>query len=387
MALVALVAAVGFILAGPATDASAAPTPPPPAAGSPENEPGLLFKLGWYAYGWAHHPLDRHDPYYQAKLPAKIFVQRVYKWMTEGKTSFSIKSDVPNTLDDGATWYRESRQTEKSLKKQLTKAEKDIQKRNKQVATAMTRDERAEAQQKRQASVKKSNRVSRELRELKETAPVNTDEQVKRLNEQARNLEKKVRELGRVANDPQQKKAKRAEAQQQIGVAQEALSQVQAERDRLRGDEGPDEAGGARPTKLGPKNPPKGPSAGGTNLPKGSVVSRIKPPKFGLKIPRWGRGQGTGMAEMFGDLAGQATAEYIDSEHEQLLKKALADDKLRKLIIDDYHQIKDDNSLETLIRAFDTSKGFTQGATRDIGPKLIEHQKVLDHTKAAAEKS
>ncbi|MER6611180.1 hypothetical protein ABT282_36205 [Streptomyces sp. NPDC000927] len=395
MALVAFVAAVGFILAGPATDASAAPTPTPtpnstppgPAADSPANEPGLLFKLGWYAYGWAHHPLDRHDRYYQAKLPAKIFIQRMYKWMTEGKTSLSIKSDVPNTLDDAATWYRESRKTEKSLKKQLTKAEQNIRKRNEQVATAMTRAERAQAKQKRQASVNQHNQVSRELRELKETAPETPDMQVKTLNEQARNLKSKVRRLERIANDPQQKKARRAEAQQQLGAAQKALSQVEAERDRLRGDDGPDEAGGARPTKPGPKNPPKGPSTGGTNLPKESVISSIKPPKFGVKIPRWGRGRGTGMTEMIGELAGQAYSEHVENEHEQLLKKALADDTLRKRIIDDYHQIEDDNAFETLGRAFDTSKEFTQGSTRDIGPKLIEHQKKLDTTKATAEKS
>jgi len=389
MALVALVAAVGFILAGPATDASAASTPPPPgpAAGSPANEPGLLYKLGWYAYGWAHHPLDRHDRYYQVKLPTKIFVQRMYKWMAEGKTSFSIESDVPNALDDGAAWYRESRQTEKGLKKQLTKAEKNIRKRNEQVATAMTRAERAQAKQKRQASVNQYDRVSRELRELKETAPETPDTQVKHLNEQASKLKRKVRKLELIANDPQQKKAKRAEVQQQIDATREALSQVEAERGRLRGDDGPDEAGGARPTKPGPKNPPKGPSTGGTNLPKRSVVSSLKPPKFGVKIPRWGRGRGTGIPEMLGELAGQAYSEHVEREHEQLLKKALADDTLRKRIIDDYHQIQNDNTFETFSRAFDTSKGFTQGATRDIGAKLIEHQKKLDTTKAAAEKS
>ncbi|MFG2631291.1 hypothetical protein, partial [Streptomyces sp. NPDC048473] len=41
----------------------------------------------------------------------------------------------------------------------------------------------------------------------------------------------------------------------------------------------------------------------------------------------------------------------------------------------------------SLGRGFDTSKGFTQGATRDIGPKLIEHQEMLDTTKAVADRS
>ncbi|MFF3735332.1 hypothetical protein ACFYXM_34965, partial [Streptomyces sp. NPDC002476] len=395
----AFVAAVGFILAGPATDASAAPTPTPtstptptppgPAADSPANEPGLLFKLGWYTYGWAHHPLDRHDRYYQAKLPAKIFIQRMYKWMTEGKTSLSIKSDVPNTLDDAATWYQESRKTEKSLKKQLTKAEQNIRKDKERVANATTHAERAQAEQKRQASVKRYNQVWSDHRDLKATAPESTDTQIKNLDERISKLGNTIRDLENKAKNPRQTRTKAGLAlvQQQIDDAREALSQTQAERDRLRGDDGPDETGGARPTKPGPKNPPKGPSTGGTKMPKESVVSSLKPPKFNLKIPRWGRGRGTGMAEMIGELAGEVYSEGVESGHEQLLKKALADDDLRKLIIDDFHQIKDHNPFETLGRAFDTSKGFTQGATRAIGPKLIEHQKKLDATKAAAEKS
>ncbi|MFI9040610.1 hypothetical protein, partial [Streptomyces sp. NPDC053726] len=92
-------------------------------------------------------------------------------------------------------------------------------------------------------------------------------------------------------------------------------------------------------------------------------------------------------SETLGDLAGQAYADHVSSEHEQLLKKAVEDDALRRAIIDDYHQIEDDTPLDSLGRGFDTSKGFTQGATRDIGPKLIEHQEMLDTTKAVADRS
>ncbi|MFI9630715.1 hypothetical protein, partial [Streptomyces sp. NPDC052042] len=389
MALVAFVAAVGFILAGPATDASAAPPPSDPAAGSPANEPNWWNKLLWGVYVRAQNPLDPHDRYYQVKLPAKIFAERMYERIAKGRTNFSIKDDGPDVINDAATWYRKSRQTVKGLTNQLTKAEQNIRKDKKRVTNATTRAERARAKQNLQASVNRYNQVWSDLRTLKEAAPESTDTQIKKLDNRIRSLGRKIRVLENKAKNPRQTrtKAERAQVQQQIEDTREALAQDQAERDRLRGDDGPDEAGGARPTKPGPKNPPKGPSTGGTKMPKESIVSSIKPPKFGVKIPRWGRGRGTGMTEMLGELAGQAYSEHVESEHEQLLKKALAEDTLRKRIIDDYHQIKDNNTFETFGRAFDTSKEFTQGATRDIGPKLIEHQKKLDTTKAAAEKS
>ncbi|MFG2631324.1 hypothetical protein, partial [Streptomyces sp. NPDC048473] len=392
MALVAFVAAVGFVLAGPAADVSAASPPPDPAAGSPANEPGRWNKLSWNLYGWAHHSLDPNDPYYQVKLPVQHIIKWQFKRATNGGTTFSPKTDGPDIAETLVNYYRESRQTVKGLTKQVTKAEKKVRQGEKRVAAAKTPAELEQAQQKLRKSVRQYKYVSGKLRDVKKAQPESTGTQVKRLDKQVRKLEKKIRKLERRA-DPRQTRTKdgRALVKQQIHDTRTALSRAQAERDRLRGPDDEGDIGGTRATTTGPKTPSKGPVTSGIKMPKGSVVSSVKPPKsgpkFGLKMPRWGRGQGTGLSETLGDLAGQAYADHVSSEHEQLLKKAVEDDTLGKAIIDDYHQIEDDTPLDSLGRGFDTSKGFTQGTTRDIGPKLIKHQEMLDTTKAVADRS
>ncbi|WP_164495614.1 hypothetical protein, partial [Streptomyces sp. ADI95-17] len=402
MTLVAFVAAVGFVLAGPATDASAAPPPPDPTASSPANQPSWWNKLPWNLYGWAQRPLDPHDPYYQAKLPVQHFVKWQFKRAATGGTTFSPRTDGPDIAETLINYHRESRQTVKGLTKQLTKAEKKVQQGKKRVAAAKTPAELEQAKQKLRKWDKQHKYVSDKLRDLKKTQPKTTGTQVERLDKQVRKLEKKIRKLQRRATSPQQTRTKdgralakqqikdgRALAKQQIHDARTALAQARAERDRLRGPDDEGDTGGTRATTTGPKTPSKGPTTNGMKMPKESVVSSVKPPKlgpkFGLKMPRWGRGQGTGLSETLGDLAGQAYADQVNSEHEQLLKKAVEDDTLRKAIVDDYHQIQDDTPLDSLGRGFDTSKGFTQGATRDIGPKLIKHQEMLDTTKAVAD--
>ncbi|MFE6023845.1 hypothetical protein ACFQ6O_46710 [Streptomyces sp. NPDC056441] len=393
MALVAFVAAVGFVLAGPATDASAAPPPPDPAAGSPANEPSRWDKLSWSMYGWAHHSLDPNDPYYQVKLPVQHIIKWQFKRATNGGTTFSPKTDGPDIAETFINYYRESRQTVKGLTKQVTKAEKKVRQDEQRVAAAKTPAELEQAKQQLRKSVRQHKYVSGKLRDVKKAQPETTATQVERLDKQVRKLEKKIRKLQRRAADPRQTRTTDGLAlvKQQIHDTRTALSQAQAERDRLRGPDDDDGTGGTRATTTGPKTPSKGPSTSGMKTPKGSVVSSVKPPKtgpkFGLKMPRWGRGQGTGLSETLGDLAGQAYADHVSSEHEQLLKKAVEDDTLRRAIIDDYHQIEDDTPLDSLGRGFDTSKGFTQGATRDIGPKLIKHQEMLDTTKAVADRS
>ncbi|WP_158886002.1 hypothetical protein [Amycolatopsis anabasis] len=185
------------------------------------------------------------------------------------------------------------------------------------------------------------------------------------------------------------------------GWALEGLPQLKKDWDtvkgkfkRKKGGDGkdPDDPGQqVRPSK-GPKDPgstgaqatPTNPPATGkkTTTGKGTPTPKrgVTPPgKTTIKVPVGKRaGSRTGAAELIGELLGQAYQGHVDAEHRKLLEKALRDPALRQRIINDYHQIKDDNPLETLGRGFDTSKGFTQGATRDIAPKLIEFQKKLD---------
>ncbi|MFI9041933.1 hypothetical protein, partial [Streptomyces sp. NPDC053726] len=179
MALVAFVAAVGFVLAGPAADVSAASPPPDPAAGSPANEPGRWNKLSWNLYGWAHHSLDPNDPYYQVKLPVQHIIKWQFKRATNGGTTFSPKTDGPDIAETLVNYYRESRQTVKGLTEQVTKAEKKVRQGEKRVAAAKTPAELEQAQQKLRKSVRQYKYVSGKLRDVKKAQPESTGTQVK----------------------------------------------------------------------------------------------------------------------------------------------------------------------------------------------------------------
>ncbi|MFF3129937.1 hypothetical protein ACFVRD_49145, partial [Streptomyces sp. NPDC057908] len=415
MALVAFVAAVGFVLAGPATDASAAPPPPDPTAGSPANEPGRWNKLSWNLYGWAHHSLDPNDPYYQVKLPVQHLIKLQLKRTTTGGTTFSPRTDGPDIAEAFINYYRESRQTVKGLTKQLTKIEKKIRQGEKRVAAAKTPAELEQAKQKLQKWDKQHKYVSGKLRDLKKAQPETTATQVERLDKQVRKLEKKIRKLERRATDPRQTRTKdgRALVKQQIHDTRTALSQAQAERDRLRGPDDDDGTGGTRTTPRDPKQPPKGPvstgptatsttstTSKGTTGAKGNKGTTATGPTASwkgwnsLKTPKTGFRGSTGTNQMADAISGaiadgisQDYAAYLDHRNQQLLEQARKDPDLAKRIIDDYNEIKDNNDIEVLFRGFDTSKGFTQGATRQVAPELIKSQKALDTAKAVADRS
>ncbi|MCX5115527.1 hypothetical protein OOK13_45355 [Streptomyces sp. NBC_00378] len=113
-----------------------------------------------------------------------------------------------------------------------------------------------------------------------------------------------------------------------------------------------------------------------------------------LKTPKAGFRGSTGTNQMADAIAGviadgisQDYAAHLDRRNQQLLEQARKDPALAKRIIDDYNEIKDNNEIEVLFRGFDTSKGFTQDATRQVAPELIKSQKALDTAKAVADKS
>ncbi|MGW2183457.1 hypothetical protein ACWCXX_36595, partial [Streptomyces sp. NPDC001732] len=74
------------------------------------------------------------------------------------------------------------------------------------------------------------------------------------------------------------------------------------------------------------------------------------------------------IAGVIADGISQDYAAHLDRRNQQLLEQARKDPALAKRIIDDYHEIKDNNEIEVLFRGFDTSKGFTQDATRQVAP-------------------
>ncbi|MFF1918056.1 hypothetical protein ACFVYE_42325 [Streptomyces sp. NPDC058239] len=423
----AVIAAVGFALVGPAATASAAPPPPDPAAGSPANEPGRWDKLSWSMYGWAHHSLDPNDPYYQVKLPVQHIIKWQFKRAAGGGTTFSPRTDGPDIAETIANYYQESRQTVKGLTKQVAKAEKKVRKAEKRVAAAKTPAKLEQAKEKLRKSVKQYKYVSGKLRDAKKAQPETTATQVERLDKQVRKLENKIRRLQRRAADPRQTRTKdgRALVKQQIHDTRTALSQAQAERDRLRGPDDDDGTGGTRTTPRDPKQPPKGPvstgptatsttskgttgakgnkgttATGPTTTPKKTRSTTATGPTASwkgwnsLKTPKTGFRGSTGTNQMtdaisaaIADGVSQDYAAYLDHRNQQLLEQARKDPDLAKRIIDDYNEIKDNNDIEVLFRGFDTSKGFTQGATRQVAPELIKSQKALDTAKAVADRS
>ncbi|MFE9853487.1 hypothetical protein ACFYPN_32535 [Streptomyces sp. NPDC005576] len=468
MALVALIAAVGFILAGPATDASAAPPPPDPAASSPESQPSWRSKLSWNMYGsWVHEELDPRDRYYQVKLPVQILAQRIEKRTAAGGTTFNVKDDVPAAVEDFFTWNRKSRETPKVLAKQLTNIEKKIERTKNQRDKTASPNKQAKERQKLETLYRQHRHVSGKLRDPDDTKPAPTGKEITQLDTQVRTLKKKLGDLERKASKQQtMTRAGRDRVQQKIDGTRAALSRAQDERDRLRRQDDDGDTGGTRPAPTGPKTPPKGPSTSSVEAPKGPVVSSVKSPKSGPNTPRGDRARGTGLAESEADrrrlqgppddgdtggtratprdpkqpprgpgstnptttsttsqgnksatitrptamsktgfrgtganqmadaVAGviadgisQDYAASLDSRNQQLLEQARKDPALAKRIIDDYNEIKDNNEIEVLFRAFDTSKGFTQGATRAVAPELIKSQKALDTAKAIADKS
>ncbi|MET8747431.1 hypothetical protein [Streptomyces sp. NPDC004728] len=155
-------------------------------------------------------------------------------------------------------------------------------------------------------------------------------------------------------------------------------------------------------TVTGPTVTPKGTKSstvtGPTLTPKGTTGTTDPTMSWkgwnSLKTPKTGFRGSTGTNQMADAIAGviadgisQDYAAHLDSRNQQLLEQARKDPALAKRIIDDYNEIKDNNDIEVLFRAFDTSKGFTQDATREVAPELIKSQKALDTAKAIADKS
>ncbi|MCX4871059.1 MULTISPECIES: hypothetical protein [unclassified Streptomyces] len=453
MALVAVIAVVGFTLVGPAATASAAPPPPTPASDSSGREPSRLERLKWQMHEtWVAATLDGHDPYYQWKLLRQIFAKRVFAKLEKGSVSLSFKDDGPNFVQDTEEFIRRSQETPNGLRRQLTKAKDKIHNLNQKIDQAQTPAERKKLESDREVARKQEKDVAKRYRKLMETQPdaENGKAKIQSLDTKISDLRNKITSL---EEETKKSRPDRREKQRQLETARANLAEAEAERRRLQGPPDDDsDNGGTRTTPRDPKTPPKGP--GSTNptttsttsttpkgnkgttavsptvTPKGNkgttAVSPTVTPKGNkgttavsptvtpkqttsttapdptmswkggnsLKTPKAGFRGSTGTNQMADAIAGviadgisQDYAAHLDRRNQQLLEQARKDPALAKRIIDDYNEIKDNNDIEVLFRAFDTSKGFTQDATRQVAPELIKSQKALDTAKAIADKS
>ncbi|MFF1979571.1 hypothetical protein [Streptomyces sp. NPDC058198] len=407
MALVALFAAVGFILAGPLTEASAAPPPPSPTAGASDEgpaRPGIVSRAQWRLLeSLAAETLDPHDPQYKTKTAAQVVVKRLIK--LAGKGGSVSWGTVPDFVEDAVEIHRRSQQTLDGMKKQVAKAGDKISALKREQGDAVTPAERMRAEEKLKTARREYQQVARELRKLKESRPADTKTQIKQLDADIDKLQNKIRDLEQKA-DKHPLPSGRQQVLAQIPTLRDELEQARAERDELRGgpDDGSDGTGGTRPAKSGPKNPPAGPGTGAAKpLPAGPVTSGTKtsttgpapvrprltgPVEPGAKLPRGG-GQAAAWAAV-GELLGQAYADAEQTnrehEHQELLQEALQDPDLRARILNENRTYTDNSPFEDLVRPF-TGPEFTPGTLRDIGPALTELQKTLDTTEAKAAQS
>ncbi|MFJ8856136.1 hypothetical protein ACIRJP_38930, partial [Streptomyces sp. NPDC102437] len=422
MALVAVIAVVGFTLVGPAATASAAPPPPSPASDS-GREPSRWERLQWQMYeNWVAATLDGHDPYYKWKLLRQIFAKRVFAKLEKGSVSLSFKDDVPNFVQDAEEFIRRSQETPDGLRRQLTDAGKKIHDLNQKIAKAQTLAEREELESDREVARKQEKDVAKRYRKLMGTQP-----DAERVKAKIQGLDTKISDLKNkitsLEEETKKSRPDRREKQRQLNTARANLAEAEADRRRLQGPPDDDgDTGGTRTTPRDPKQPPKGPSStnptatpttsttskettgstvtGPTTTSKKTTSSTTPDPMTSwkgwgsLKTPKGGFRGSTGTNQMADAIAGviadgisQDYAAHLDSRNQQLLEQARKDPALAKRIIDDYNEIKDNNDIEVLFRAFDTSKGFTQDATRQVAPELIKSQKALDTAKAVADKS
>ncbi|MFF1483000.1 hypothetical protein ACFVYD_36605, partial [Streptomyces sp. NPDC058301] len=413
--LVTVVAVVGFALLAPMATATADPRPPHPASDSSGGGPSHWERLKWGMYeSLVGDALDRHDPQYKRKLAWQGFVKFVLQKMRGDSFSLSV-SDTPKLLEHGVEYYHRSQETLPGLRRQLIRAADEIHELKEKAGRARTPAERAQIDRDLEAARKGYQVKFKQYLDVKETAP-----DTESVETRAQTLDRKISELKDKVSvlEEETKKSRpgRREKVRQLKAARTNLAEAEAERRRLQGPPDDDgDAGGTRTVPRDPKQPPKGPTSTGptatsattkatTRTRTGKSTTATGPTTSwrtttslkgwrGFQAPRTGfRGSmGTNpMADaavgVIADGIGQDYAAYLDRTHQRLLEQARNNPDLRKRIIDDYNEIKDNNEIEVLFRSFE-DKGFTQGATRQIAPELIKMQHSLDTAKAAADKS
>ncbi|WP_405364589.1 hypothetical protein [Kitasatospora sp. NBC_00039] len=400
----AVAVAAGAAVAVPAGTATAAPLKPGPASRpDPSGKPSLTQRA-WEGIRFAvGEKLDQSDPNYRAKLGLQQVMKAGLERMKTDNTT-PVPSDVLTALraytDYQVEWKSSLPGSEKELaasRKKPAKAQAKLQ------SPELTGKKREKAEK----AVEKAETRNREVEARYDKAlKANTPEP----QEMVQNLETKKAQLEKDL----QGATKGTANYKKIDKSLTATTQQLADAKRVfGGPHGPDGKTGTttepktpvttKPTTSTGKSPTtttaKTPTSTGrtptstgvkppttTRAPLGvgrqPAVTTVAPPvtgKFpvGARMPRLGGG-GIGLAPVLAGLAEQATNEHYDREHQELLEKAYKDPALRKRILDDYHQMKGADPIDHIKRGFDTSKGFTQGASLAIGPKLEAYQKALD---------
>ncbi|MFK8910706.1 hypothetical protein [Streptomyces sp. YS-3] len=341
-------------------------------------------------------------------------VQFVLKKMGGDSLSLSV-SDTPKVLGGVLEYHHRSQGTLPGLRKQLIKAADEIHDLHQKAEQAKTPAKREEIVKDLEAARKAYRNRFKQYLNLKETQP-DTDSvetKIQGLDRKISDLRDKVSSL---EEETKKSRPGRREKVRQLKAARANLAEAEADRRRLQGPPDDDsDAGGTRTTPRDPKKPPKGPASTGpvattattkaaTRTRTGKSTTATGPTTSwrattslkgwrGFQAPRTGfRGSmGTNpMTEaavgVIADGIGRDYAAYLDRRDQRLLEQARNNPDLRKRIIDDYNEIKDNNEIEVLFRSFE-DKGFTQGATRHIAPELIKMQHSLDTAKAVADKS
>ncbi|MDX3232574.1 hypothetical protein [Streptomyces sp. ME19-01-6] len=423
MALVAIIAAVSFSLVGPAATASAAPPPPSPTSDSSDREPSRWNKLQWKIYeALVPDALDPHDPNRKWKLPWQLVAKRLITKFGTGSVSFSI-SDTPNFVQDALELNRRLKETPDGLRRQVTEGGDKIHDLNQKADRAQTPAQRERAEKDRDVARRQARYINKQYWKVKQTQPDtgSVEEKIRGLDTKISSLRNKISSL---EDETKKSSPDRREKLRQLKTARANLTQAETDRRRLQGPTDDDgDTGGTRTTPRDPKKPPKGPASPGptatsttpktttgtkgnkgttatgpTTTPKGTRSTTPSGPTASwkgwssLKTPKTGFRGSTGTNQMADAIAwviadgiSQDYAAHLDRRDQQLLEQARKDPALAKRIIDDYNEIKDNNDIEVLFRSFE-SKGFTQGATRQVAPELIKSQKALDTAKAVADK-
>lgn len=236
-----------------------------------------------------------------------------------------------------------------------------------------SRDELADEHRKAQAEKKRARKA------LRDASPAGKKEAEKRFSAAEEKERKAYREWQRAVD---RDKVERA-------VSRHIADQDRRREGEKKGKKDGGESGG-EPTGQRPVTPPRGPRSGGPGATKTPSTDATATPGRKVTAPKAAlpgrRGRG-GAAEVVGDLLGQAYQDHVSAEHEKVYREALSDPELRKEIIRDHQELKGSSPVDQLIRGFDTSKGFTQGTTRAVGPRLAKVQKTLDDVNAMAERS